>query len=155
MTKTQETRRPTFPSLKEPPYSEVSYGLPFTEACKKYVDQALHAERVYIIASNTLAKKTDKLQKLQDALGSKVVGTSTAIKMHTSLDDLFPIAKEVNEKNADCIVTLGGGSLGDGAQIVALVSLHLMFVIDTYLIPNLLGRRQQRPNARDAHPSPV
>ena len=115
-----ETRRPVFPFLPKQPATQLSYGLPFFESCKNAVEE-LQAERILILVSSSLSKNTDNLDKLRSALGNRVVGTFTGIGNHTSLNDLFPIIRDVREKNVDCIITFGGSKLVDGAKIIALV----------------------------------
>lgn len=44
------------------------------------------------------------------------------MKPHTKWSEIAEIAREVKTLQADMIITLGGGSLTDGAKIVAFVS---------------------------------
>ncbi|KAL9108676.1 MAG: hypothetical protein Q9227_006622 [Pyrenula ochraceoflavens] len=111
---TTETFRPAF----DRGTPKISYGIPFPEACKKHIDSTLNASRVYIIASNSLATKTDNLDRLKAALGSKVVGVRVGIKPHTPWTDVLEIVNEARTLDIDCLITLGAGSLTDGAKIV-------------------------------------
>jgi alcohol dehydrogenase class IV len=111
-----ETFRPAFEDRKVP---YISYGLPFPEACSKHVEETLEAFRVYIIASKSLSANTDALKQLEDALGSNVVGTRIGMRPHTPWSDILSIVNEARPLNPDCIITLGAGSLTDGAKIVA------------------------------------
>lgn len=53
----------------------VSYGLPYQEACVKHVRETYKASKVYIIASGTLSRESDRVQVLIDAIGKdNVVG---------------------------------------------------------------------------------
>jgi len=115
-----EVYRPAF----DTGYPHISYGLPFHTACAKHVSDTFQASRVYIIASGSLAKNTENVTKLQDALGSKVVGTRIGMKPHTLWSEILEIAKEAKDVDADILVTLGAGSLTDGAKIIALVGLR-------------------------------
>ncbi|KAF2192183.1 putative Fe-containing alcohol dehydrogenase [Zopfia rhizophila CBS 207.26] len=107
-------------NLKLPsPY--VSYGLPYYEACAKHVTGTFHASKVYIIASGTLARSTDKVEKLVSALGKeKVVGVRKGITPHTPWSEILSITAECREANADCVITLCAGSITDGAKLVVL-----------------------------------
>jgi alcohol dehydrogenase class IV len=103
----------------------VSYGLPYTEACAKHVTKTFGRSRVYIIASGTLSRETDRLDRLIDALkakGVEVVGVKKGMRPHTPWTQIIEIANEARAENADCIITLGAGSLTDGAKLVVLVS---------------------------------
>lgn len=134
-----EVYRPAF----DAGYPHISYGLPFHSACAKHVVETFKASRVYIIASGSLARNTDNVIKLQNALGSRVVGTRIGMKPHTLWSEILEIAKEAKEVNADILVTLGAGSLTDGAKIIALVSLKLLST--TCVKTNALsGHSQQR-----------
>ncbi len=103
-------------------YAHVSYGLAFPEACAKHVSDTYHAKRAYVIASASLSKHTSQVHDLEQALASKLVHTWVGIRPHTPWEDLVPIINDMREKDADCLITLGGGSLIDGAKIIIYVS---------------------------------
>ncbi|KAJ7448519.1 hypothetical protein FB451DRAFT_1532744 [Mycena latifolia] len=98
----------------------ISYGLPFHEACAKHAEDTFHAHRVFVISSGTLARSTSALKDLERALGSKFAGVKYGLKAHTYLDEIIAIMEECRALNVDLIVTLGGGSLTDAAKMVAL-----------------------------------
>lgn len=100
----------------------MSYGLRFEEACAKHIESTFKASRVYIISSASLAKNTDSLERLKKALGDKVVGVRIGMKSHTLFSEIVEITNDAREANADILVTLGAGSLTDGAKIISLVS---------------------------------
>ncbi|KAI0479834.1 Dehydroquinate synthase-like protein [Xylaria cf. heliscus] len=104
------------PALR--PYTMVSYGLPYEQACKKHVDGFLNAHQVYIIASKSLSEQTQSVAKLEAALGEKHVGTWIGVKPHSPYDGIVEIMHDVKAKKADCLVTLGGGSLTDAAKLI-------------------------------------
>ncbi|OAP60689.1 Alcohol dehydrogenase 4 [Fonsecaea erecta] len=97
----------------------VSYGLPYQVACAKHVRETFKASRVYIIASGTLSRETDRLDRLIEAIGKdKVVGVRKGITPHTPFSQVLQITAEARDANADCLVTLGAGSITDGAKVV-------------------------------------
>ncbi|OAG39979.1 hypothetical protein AYO21_05852 [Fonsecaea monophora] len=99
----------------------VSYGLPYQEACAKHVRETFNASRVYIVASGTLSRETDRLDRLVEAIGrDKVVGIKKGMTPHTPWSEILQITAEARESNADCLVTLGAGSITDGAKMVTL-----------------------------------
>jgi alcohol dehydrogenase class IV len=111
---------PIDPSLLPTP--SISYGLPFPQACASHVRNTFHTSRVYIICSGTLSRNTDALERLTSALGEdQVVGVRKGMVSHTLWSEIMEIVTEAREAKADCLVTLGAGSLTDGAKIVALV----------------------------------
>ncbi|KUJ13464.1 Dehydroquinate synthase-like protein [Mollisia scopiformis] len=135
----QETFRPTFPHATDNPYPRLTYGLPFYEACAKHLKETFHSQRPYIIASNTLSKKTNFLSQLQQALGDGLAGTWIGIKAHTPLDDLLPILEDMRTKNADSLITLGGGSLSDGGKAIIYALANNVFTEDDFV---KLGNRK-------------
>lgn len=112
-----ETYRPAFPPASTP---HISTGLPFPEACAHHISNTFHASRVYVIVSSSISK-TANFARLQDALNGKIVGVRKGIRPHTPWDDVLEIIQDVREKEAEIIVTLGAGSLTDGAKVISFV----------------------------------
>nr|OQO22568.1 hypothetical protein B0A51_11311 [Rachicladosporium sp. CCFEE 5018] len=99
----------------------VSSGLPYEQACARHISSTFAASKAYIVASKTLAATTDRLDRLIAAIGKDhVVGVRKGITPHTPWSEILSIAVECRDAGADCIVTLGAGSLTDGCKIVAL-----------------------------------
>ncbi|KAH7046739.1 putative Fe-containing alcohol dehydrogenase [Macrophomina phaseolina] len=119
----QEVRRPAFPDFPRP---EISYGLPFDQACANYLKNDIHASRIYIIASNSLSKNTDALARLKSAIGpDRIIGVRVGMTSHTPWSETLEVVNAIKSANngngdADAIVTLGAGSLTDAAKVVAL-----------------------------------
>ncbi|CZT41291.1 related to aldehyde-alcohol dehydrogenase [Rhynchosporium secalis] len=109
-----ETYRPAFPPNPKP---YISIGLPFPEACAHHITHTFRASKVYIIVSNSISQ-TENFTRLKSALGEKIVGVRKGIKPHTPWDDIVEIVNDVRDKEANVIITLGAGSLTDGAKIV-------------------------------------
>jgi alcohol dehydrogenase class IV len=67
---------------------------------------------------------------LESALGEdRVAGVRKGMIPHTLYSELLTITKDIKNSGADCIVTLGGGSLIDGAKgMVFVSSLSMIFV---------------------------
>lgn len=121
-----ETFRRAFPQEKDVEgnslYQYVSYGLTYDAACAKHVNETYHSKRAYLVASRSLSTQTSHVRDLEKALGSAHVATWVGIRPHTPWEDLIPIITDMREKQADCMITIGGGSLIDGAKIIILVS---------------------------------
>ena len=121
----QETYRPVFAGDKSQEFaSYISYGLAYPEACVKHVLKTFHAARVYILASGSLSRNTDAVDKLIHKLNQEVgeqtvVGVKNGIRSHTYFSDVLDIVSEAEDCGADCLVTLGAGSLTDAAKVVA------------------------------------
>ncbi|KAI1141472.1 Dehydroquinate synthase-like protein [Hypoxylon sp. FL0543] len=97
------------------PKPYVSYGLTFDKACAHHAENTFHASRIYVIVSRSISK-TEAFTTLQKTLGDKIVGVRYGILPHTPLDDVLAIAADLKEKKPDLIVTLGAGSITDGAK---------------------------------------
>ena len=98
---------------------EVIYGRPAAEAAAEIV-QRLGAERVFVMASGTLNRQTDELNKLRRALGNKCVGTFDRMPAHSPRAAVVAAANQARAARTDLIVTFGGGSITDGAKAVQL-----------------------------------
>ncbi|KAK3073518.1 hypothetical protein LTR53_004857 [Teratosphaeriaceae sp. CCFEE 6253] len=155
----EETYRPAFTdppgkNLAGIPISELdlptpylSYGLPFDEACAKHVRETFQASRVYVVASRSLAANTDKVDRLVAALGTdRVVGVRKGITPHTPWSEILQIAAECRAAGANCVVTLGAGSVTDGAKLVVLCLANdirdperlARFSVESTDVPNLI-----------------
>src|SRR5258708_2631986 len=98
---------------------EVHYGKPAAEALAELV-KARAAERVFVMASGTLNRETDEVEKVRHALGNKCVGTFDKMPAHSPRSAVISAAAQARAARADLIVTLGGGSITDGAKAVQL-----------------------------------
>jgi maleylacetate reductase len=98
---------------------EVHYGKPAAEAVAELV-KARGAERVFLMVSGTLNRETDEIEKVRRALGNKCVGTFDRMPAHSPRAAVVAAANQAREARTDLIVTLGGGSITDGAKAVQL-----------------------------------
>jgi maleylacetate reductase len=78
------------------------------------------AERVFLMASGTLNRATDEVAKVRRALGNRFAGLFDQMPPHTPRRAVVEAAAMAREAKADLIVTIGGGSLTDGAKAVQL-----------------------------------
>jgi len=94
---------------------EVIFGRPAGEAAAE-VAERLGAERIFLMVSGTLNRETDEVEKLRAALGEKCVGTFDNMPPHTPRSAVIEATEQAREVNPDLIITLGGGSMTDGAK---------------------------------------
>ena len=119
-----ETFKRAFSAKSIYPSPWVSYGLSYSQACAKHLQEDCHAKRVYVLASGSLCRNTSKVSDLQSAIESgpyeeaAVVGITKGIKSHSYYSDILRIIRDVKAAQADCIITLGAGSLTDAAKLV-------------------------------------
>src|SRR5215469_14163240 len=102
-----------------PAMDSVIFGRPFAEALAQEVDR-VEARAVFILASGTLTRETDTVDRLRRVLGNRLAGICARIGAHTPRTDVVAAANAAREADADLIVTLGGGSVTDAAKMVAL-----------------------------------
>jgi maleylacetate reductase len=102
-----------------PAMESVVFGKPFVEALAQEVDR-FEARAVFVLASGTLARETDAVDRLRGMLGNRLAGVCAKIGAHTPRSDVVAAANTAREAGADLIVTLGGGSVTDAAKMVAL-----------------------------------
>ena len=75
-----------------------------------------------MICSGSLSRNTDALDRLTSALGKeRVVGVRIGMKAHTQWSEIVEIVNDARKSQADLLLTLGAGSLTDGAKIAAFV----------------------------------
>ena len=98
---------------------EVHYGKPAAQSVAEVV-KAHGAERVFLMVSGTLNRQTDEVESVRRALGNKCVGTFDRMPAHSPRSAVIAAAAQARGAKADLIVTLGGGSITDGAKAVQL-----------------------------------
>jgi maleylacetate reductase len=102
-----------------PPMERVIYGVPLAEALAQEVER-IGASAVYMLASGTLARSTDVIDRVRGVLGNKLAGVCAKIGAHTPRIDVVAAANAAREAHADALLTVGGGSVTDAAKMVGL-----------------------------------
>ncbi len=102
-----------------PHMESVVFGTPYAEALAHEVDR-LDARAVFVMASGTLSRETDLVERLRQMLGNRFAGVCAKVGAHTPRTDVVAAANAAREAGADLIVTLGGGSVTDAAKMVGL-----------------------------------
>jgi len=98
---------------------EVVFGHPAAEAIVAQMDR-LGAARGFLMVSGTLNRQTAEIEKIRKALGSRCVATFDAMPPHTPREAVIAAAEQARAAGADLVVTVGGGSITDGAKAVQL-----------------------------------
>ena len=116
-----ETCRPVWPEYSTP---VVTYGLPYHDACAKHIKGDLKASRVYIVISKSLyAMDRDYLDRLEAGIGKdSIAGVRLGMKPHSMYSEICELAQELGKLEADCLITIGGGSLIDSGKCALLAS---------------------------------
>ena len=102
-----------------PAMEGVIFGRSFVKALAQEVDR-LDARAVFVLASGTLARTTDTIDRLRQVLGNRIAGVCAKIGAHTPRNDVVAAANAAREVGADLLVTVGGGSVTDAAKMVGL-----------------------------------
>jgi maleylacetate reductase len=98
---------------------EVVFGSPAAAAVAGQMDR-LRASRAFLMISGTLDRNTDEIAKIRERLGPRCVATFAAMPPHTPREAVIAATELARRANADLIVTVGGGSITDGAKAVQL-----------------------------------
>src|ERR1700676_2998252 len=98
---------------------EVVFGKP---AAGQVAEQTrrLGAERVFLMVSGTLNRETGEIGKIRAALDNRCAGLFDKMPPHPPRSAVIEAAPMARAAKADLIVTVGGGSITDGAKAVQL-----------------------------------
>lgn len=108
---------------------EVIFGRPAAEAVAE-ATQRLGAERVLLMVSGTLNRSTDEIERVRRALGNRCAGTFDRMPPHTPRRAVIEATVQARAAAADAIVTIGGGSVTDGAKAVQLCLANNITAVD-------------------------
>ena len=98
---------------------EVLFGMPAAEAVAEQA-QHLDAHRVFLMVSGTLNRDTDEIERIRRALGNRCAAVFDRMPPHTPRSAVIAATAQARDASADLIVTIGGGSITDGAKAVRL-----------------------------------
>src|SRR5262245_61596448 len=98
---------------------EVVFGRHASEAVVEQLDR-LGAAKAFLMVSGTLNRETKEIEKIRTAMGQRCVGIFDAMPAHTPREAVIAAANMARAVKADLIVTVGGGSITDGAKAVQL-----------------------------------
>ncbi|KIZ45879.1 alcohol dehydrogenase [Rhodopseudomonas palustris] len=96
---------------------EVVFGQPAAAAIVGQIDR-IGASRALLMVSGTLNRQTDEITNIRDALGERCVAVFDTMPAHTPRAAAIAATQMARAAKADLIVTIGGGSVTDGAKAV-------------------------------------
>ncbi|KAL6233637.1 hypothetical protein BDW75DRAFT_231834 [Aspergillus navahoensis] len=135
------------PAFGDRPVPIVSYGIPFPEAAARHVISTFQARRIYVICSRSLGLNTSVLNGLSAVFGTSsvsIVGQRIGMKPHTLWSEVLDIAAEARASEADLFLTIGGGTLTDGAKATVLALANNARTFDD--LSALLKAHDEEPN---------
>jgi maleylacetate reductase len=102
------------------------------DAAKSVADEAerLGARRVFLLASRTLNRETNEIDKIRSALGERYAGTHDHMPAHSPRTSVIDCANAARSAGADLLVTIGGGSVTDGGKAVTICLEHDISEVD-------------------------
>ena len=101
-------------------HERIVFGRPAGEAVVAEAERT-GASRVFVTSTRSLAQKEmGPLQRIEQALGSRHVGTFATINAHSPREDVVAGATQARAAKADLIVAVGGGSVIDATKAMLL-----------------------------------
>ncbi len=98
----------------------IIFGTPAADAVNAEADLC-DAKRVFVISTRSLTQHSDgPLQMIEEALGSRHVGSFSSIGAHSPREGTIAGAAEARAANADLLVAVGGGSVIDATKAMLL-----------------------------------
>ena len=101
-------------------HERIVFGTPAGEAVVAEAER-VGAMRVFVTSTRSLAQKeTGPLQRIEQALGARHVGTYATIRSHSPREDVVAGAAQARAAKADLLVAVGGGSVIDATKAMQL-----------------------------------
>ena len=101
----------------------VVFGRPATEAVTEAAER-LGTRRVFILAGNTLNRKTDAVERIRLALGDRHAGTFDECREHTPRPSVIAAADAARKAQPDLVLTIGGGTAIDTVKVMLIAIAH-------------------------------
>ena len=95
----------------------VVFGKPAAEAVAEEA-RRLSATRVFLMVSSSLNRNTEEIADVKAALGNRCAAVWDGMPPHTPRSAVLKATDQARAVEADLIVTIGGGSITDGAKAV-------------------------------------
>jgi maleylacetate reductase len=80
----------------------------------------LQKSRAFLMVSGTLRRGTDVIANIEHKLGGRCAAIFDAMPQHTPREAVIAASEQARAAGADLIVTVGGGSITDGAKAMQL-----------------------------------
>ena len=108
---------------------KVIFGKSAAEAVKSEAERR-GANSVILLASRTLNRETDEVEKVRQKLGNLYCGTHDDMPAHSPREAVVACANAARDANADLLISIGGGSTTDGGKAVTICLKHGITEID-------------------------
>ena len=94
--------------------------------------ERFQATRVFVLASGTLRRMSELVQRAETRLADRCVGVYDSVPAHTPRDAVLDAASAARQAGADLILTFGGGSVTDAGKLVRLALQHNIRRVDDF-----------------------
>jgi maleylacetate reductase len=105
------------------PMDRVIFGARTAEAVADEA-AARGAQRIFLLVSGTLNRKTDEIAKVREALSSRYAGEFDDMPQHMPRDAILKAAAAARDAKTDLVVTIGGGSVTDAGKTLTVCLEH-------------------------------
>lgn len=105
------------------PLERVIFGRPAAEAVVEEMAR-IGAQRVFVVASKTLARNTPLIRAIADSLGAHYVGLFDGCVQHSPRASVIAAAQAVRAAAPDLILTVGGGTAIDTVKVLQVCLAH-------------------------------
>src|SRR5688500_9587916 len=105
------------------PLERVIFGRPAAAAAAEEASR-IGAQRVFVVSSKTLSRKTDEIARIRDSLKDRFCGVFDDCVAHTPWPSILAAADAVRAAKPDLILTIGGGTPIDTVKILQIVLAH-------------------------------
>ncbi|MEC9453966.1 MAG: iron-containing alcohol dehydrogenase [Pseudomonadota bacterium] len=101
------------------PMDDVHFGSGSVQKLGAALEQ-YGVERAVIITGNSLAQNTDLVARVEAAAGGRTAGMFSGTSQHVPRESVIAAADFARRKNADAIISFGGGTPNDTAKAVTM-----------------------------------
>ena len=105
------------------PLERVIFARPAAEAAAEEAAR-IGAQRVFVVSSKTLSRKTKEISRIRDGLAAKYCGLFDECVAHTPWPSVLAAADAVRAAKPDLILTVGGGTPIDTVKILQIALAH-------------------------------
>ena len=105
------------------PLERVVFGRPAAQAAVEEASR-IGVSRVFIVASGSLSRGTDVVERIADALGARYAGRFDRCIAHSPWPSVMEATEAVRAAQPDLILTVGGGTPVDTVKILQLALAH-------------------------------
>jgi len=101
----------------------VVWGIPAAAAVVAEADRRA-AQRIFIVTSRTLNRRTDAIERIRVALAARCIGVFDECVEHTPRESVLAAAQAARAARPDLVLTVGGGTAIDTVKVMLIALAH-------------------------------